>query len=260
MQLKSVLATAALAMALPALAHAQALAAPTPTPPPSGAKNIVIVHDAFVDGSGWRVVHDILIHKGYSVTVVQETLTTLDEDVAATREAIRGQDGPVVLVGHGYGGAVITMAGQRDKVKALVYVAAVEPSVGESWAQLVGSMPAPSDDLRPTRDGHVSIDPAKFGADIADDLTSNRTNFMAVSQPRATLAALNGADWWAAWRDRPSYGIVATDDHFLSPDLQRSMYRRAGAKVTEIKASHALYISQPEAVAAVIAEAAMNAK
>jgi pimeloyl-ACP methyl ester carboxylesterase len=256
MRLKSISAVAALAMALPALAHAQAPA--TPTPP--GAKNIVIVHDAFVDGSGWRVVHDILIHKGYSVTVVQETLTTLDEDVAATREAIRNQDGPVVLVGHGYGGTVITMAGLRDKVKALVYVAAVEPTVGESWAQLVESMPKPSDDVASTRDGHLAIKADKFGEDFAGDLTTNRTAFMAVSQPKVTTAALNGSDWWAAWRDRPSYGIVATDDHYLSPDLQREQYQRAGAKVTEIKASHAVYISQPEAVAAVIEQAAVAAK
>ncbi len=255
MRLKSILA-AALATALPALAHAQA---PT-TPTPAGAKNIVIVHDAFVDGSGWRVVHDILIHKGYSVTVVQETLTTLDEDVALTREAIRGQDGPVVLVGHGYGGAVITMAGQRDKVKALVYVAAIEPNVGENWVQLLDSAPKPSDDIQSSRDGHLSINPAKFGEDYAGDLTTNRTDFMAASQPRIAYAAINGTDWWAAWHDRPSYGIVATDDHFLSPDLQRSMYQRAGAKVTEIKASHAVYISQPEAVAAVIEQAAIAAK
>jgi pimeloyl-ACP methyl ester carboxylesterase len=251
----STLAIALAAMAAPALASA-----PEPTPTPAGARNIVIVHDAFTDGSGWRVVHDILIHKGYHVKIVQESLLTLDEDVAATREAVRAADGPVVLVGHGYGGSVITVAGARDKVKALVYVAAVEPDVGENLAQLVGSMPTPSDDIRSTRDGHVFFDPAKFGDDYAGDLATNRTSFMAVSQPWATRAAIDGSAFAVGWRGKPSWGIVASEDRVLSPDLQRWMYDRAGSKVTEVKASHALYISQPEAVAAVIEEAATSVR
>jgi pimeloyl-ACP methyl ester carboxylesterase len=255
---KSTLAIALAALAAPALAFA---AEPAATPTPVGVHNIVIVHDAFVDGEGWRVVHDILIHKGYHVKVVQEPLTTLDEDAAATREAIRAADGPVVLVGHGYGGAVITVAGARDKVKALVYVAAIEPDVYENMAQLVGSMPAPSDDIRSTRDGHISFDAARFGEDYAGDLSTNRTNFMAVSQPWVTRTAIDGSPWQGvAWRDKPSWGIVATDDRALSPDLQRWMYNRAGSKITEIKASHAVYISQPEAVAAVIEQAATSVK
>jgi pimeloyl-ACP methyl ester carboxylesterase len=227
---------------------------------PAGAKNIVIVHGAFADGSGWRVVHDILFHKGYKVTVVQEPGTTLDEDVAAARDAIDKQEGPVVLVGHSYGGSVITVAGARANVKALVYVAAFEPDVGESVAQLVASMPAPSDDVHATRDGHLFFDPAKFGADFAGDLVSNRTDFMAISQVPATTAAFGAPVSVAAWHDKPSYAIVSTEDRALSPDLQRWMYKRAGSKVTEVKASHVVYISQPEAVAKVIEEAALNAK
>jgi pimeloyl-ACP methyl ester carboxylesterase len=259
MQKISTLAIALAALAAPALASA-AEPAPQSTPTPVGVHNIVIVHDAFVDGSGWRVVHDILIHKGYHVKVVQESLTTLDEDVAAVREAVRAQDGPVVLVGHGYGGSVITVAGARDKVKALVYVAAIEPDIYENMAQLVGSMPAPSDDIRSTRDGHISFDSTKFGEDYAGDLSTNRTDFMAVSQPWATRAAIDGSAYAVAWHDKPSWGIVATEDRALSPDLQRWMYNRAGAKITEIKASHAVYISQPEAVAAVIEQAATSVK
>ncbi|MGO4303274.1 alpha/beta fold hydrolase [Cupriavidus sp. RAF12] len=244
----------AMALAIPTLASAAAPAAPP------GAKNIVLVHGAFVDGSGWRVVHDILIHKGYKVSVVQLPHTTLSEDVAAARDLVDEQDGPVVLVGHSYGGSVITMAGARGKVKALVYVAGLQPDVGESVAQLAASMPAASDDVRTTRDGHLYFDHAKFGADFAGDLTTNRTDFMAASQVPVTSAAFAAGAWTAAWHDKPSYGIVATEDRALNPDLQRWMYKRAGAKVTEIKASHAVYISQPEAVAQVIEEAARNVK
>lgn len=243
-----------MALAIPTFASAAEPAAPP------GAKNIVLVHGAFVDGSGWRVVHDILIHKGYKVSVVQLPHTTLSEDVAAARDLVDEQDGPVVLVGHSYGGSVITMAGARGKVKALVYVAGLQPDVGESVAQLAASMPAASDDVRTTRDGHLYFDRAKFGADFAGDLTTNRTDFMAASQVPVTSAAFAAGAWTAAWHDKPSYGIVATEDRALNPDLQRWMYKRAGAKVTEIKASHAVYISQPEAVAQVIEEAARNVK
>jgi len=226
---------------------------------PPGVKNIVIVPGAFVDGSGWRVVHDILVHKGYKVSVVQPKIETLANDIEQTREQIRKQDGPVVLVGHSYGGAVITQAGNRDKVKALVYVAALVPDVGESVSQLVGSMPAPSNDVAPTRDGHLFFAQDKFGADFAGDLTTNRTAFMAVSQVPATAAAFGATMQVAAWHDKPTWAVVATQDRALSPDLERWMYKRANAKVTEIKASHVVYISQPEAVANVIEDAARNA-
>jgi pimeloyl-ACP methyl ester carboxylesterase len=258
MRKTSTLAIALAALAAPALASSPA---PTPAPTPTGAKDIVIVHDAFVDGEGWRVVHDILIHKGYRVTVVQEPLRTLADDVDVTQEAIRAASGPVVLVGHGYGGAVISAAGTRGKVKALVYVAAIEPDIEETYHQLTVSNPAAGgDDILSTRDGALHINPAKFGEDYAGDLSTNRTDFMAASQAYATSAALNGSIWAVGWRSKPTYGIVATDDRFLNPDLQRQMYDRAGSKITEIKASHAVYISQPEAVAKVIEEAATNVK
>ncbi|MFK3971356.1 alpha/beta fold hydrolase [Pseudomonas sp. NPDC087358] len=243
-----------MALATPLFASAVEPAAP------AGAKNIVIVHGAFVDGSGWRVVHDILIHKGYHVSVVQQPHTSLDADVAATREILDQQIGPVVLVGHSSGGAVISIAGVRDKVKSLVYVAGLQPEVGESLSQLLGSMPAPSDDVKATRDGHLFFDRARFNADFAADMTTNRTDFMAASQVPVNLASFNTQIWAAAWHDKPTYGIVASDDRALSPDLQRWMYQRAGSKVTEIKASHSVYISQPEAVAKVIEEAALAAR
>ena len=226
---------------------------------PAGAKNIVLVPGSFVDGSGWRVVFDILYHQGYKVTVVSQPHTSFDDDVAAAREILDQQVGPVVLVGHSSGGAVISTAGVRDKVKALVFVAGLLPDVGESMAQVIGSMPSPSDDIVATQDGHLFFDRAKFNADFAGDLTENRSNFLAASQVPATSAAFHTQIWAAAWRTKPSYAIVPTEDRALSPDLQRWMYKRAGAKVTEIKASHVVYISQPEEVAKVIIEAAQHA-
>jgi len=252
-QLAAALSLAGPMLALPALAA-------TPADTSGPAVNIVIVHGDYVDGSGWRVVSDILSHQGYHVSVVQQPHTTMDADVAATREILDQQFGPVVLVGHDSGGAVIGIAGARDKVKALVYVAATLPDIGESVAQLTASMPEPSHDLHATRDGHLFIDRAKFGADFADDQTSNRTGFLALSQVPTTTAKLGAQNWTAAWHQKPSYAIVATDDHLLSPDLQRWMYQRAGAKVTEIKGSHLLYISQPEAVAQVILDAVHSIK
>lgn len=249
---------AALSLALPTLAIPALAAAPADTA--GQAVNIVIVHGDYVDGSGWRVVSDILSHQGYHVSVVQQPHTTMDADVAATREILDQQFGPVVLVGHDSGGAVIGIAGERAKVKALVYVAATLPDIGESVSQLTASMAAPSSDVRATRDGHLFIDRAKFGADFADDQTSNRTDFLALSQVPTTTAKLGAQNWTAAWRQKPSYAVVATEDRFLSPDLQRWMYQRAGAKVTEIKGSHLLYISQPEAVAQVIVDAANSIK
>jgi pimeloyl-ACP methyl ester carboxylesterase len=240
----------AMAMATPVLASA------ADAPQPGTGKSVVIVPGSFVDGSGWRVVHDILIHKGYKVTVVQQSHESLDADVAATREILDQQVGPVVLVGHSSGGGVISVAGERDKVKALVYVSALLPEVGESLGQLVASMPSPSNDIKSTRDGHLFFDRARFNADFAADLTTNRTDFMAASQVPATTALFGAQTWAAAWHKKPSYAVLSTEDRALSPDLQRWMYKRAGSKVTEIKASHSVYISQPEAVAKVIEDAA----
>jgi pimeloyl-ACP methyl ester carboxylesterase len=237
-----------------------AFAADNATPAPVGVKNIVIVPGAFVDGSGWHVVHDILIHQGYRVNVVQPRLESVASDADAVYRQLRKEDGPTLLVGSDYGGAVISEAGNRDKVKGLVYVAAVAPSVGESTLQLVESMPESSNDLQTSFDGYVTVDPKTFGADLGADLTVNRTHFMAISQVPGTLGALRSAAGVAAWRNKPSWAVVATQDRFYSPDLQRSMYQRAGAKVTEINGSHLVFMSQPEQVAQVIAQAAQSLK
>ncbi|MBE1162251.1 alpha/beta fold hydrolase [Dyella acidiphila] len=239
-------------------ASAPAFAADTAAP--AGVKNIVIVPGAFVDGSSWRVVHDILIHQGYTVNVVQPRVDTLADDVEAVYRQLRKEAGPTLLVGSDYDGAVITQAGTRDKVKGLIYVAAVAPSVGESTLQLVDSMPEPSHDLQTSFDGYIYADAQKFGADFAADLTSNRTNFMAVAQVPGTVAAFRAVTEAAAWRSKPSWAVLATEDRVYSPELQRAMYQRAGAKVTEIKGSHLVYLSQPEQVAQVIADAAQSLK
>ncbi|NWE79582.1 alpha/beta fold hydrolase [Pseudomonas yamanorum] len=249
-----ILSSLAIAMALgsPLLASA----ADAAKPQPGTGKSVVIVPGSFVDGSGWRVVHDILIHKGYKVTVVHQSHESLAADVAEAREVLEQQVGPVVLVGHSSGGGVISIAGDRDKVKSMVYVSALQPEVGENMSQLLSSMPAPSNDVKQTRDGHLFFDRTKFNADFAADLTTNRTDFMAASQVPATTALFGGTLWAAAWHKKPTYAVVSTEDRALSPDLQRWMYKRAGSKVTEIKASHSVYISQPEAVAKVIEDAA----
>ena len=254
MRLISTFALTALALAAPMFASAADL----PTPP--GAKNIVIVPGEFTDASGWRVVSDILYWKGYKVTVVQPPHTSLEADIAATQKELWKQVGTVVLVGHGTGGTVISNAGTRGKVKSLVYVAALQPEVGETSMLLLHSMPAPSDDIKTDFAGYNTFDKTKFHDDFAADLEVNRTNFMALSQVPITQVALGTPSTDAVWRTKPTYGIVATDDRALSPDLQRWMYKRAGSKVTEIKASHVVYISQPELVAKVIEEAAVNAK
>ncbi len=227
-------------------------------PSPAAAATIVLVHGALIDGSSWRGVYDVLTRDGYRVSIVQQPLTGLDEDVAATRCVLDQQDGPVVLVGQSYGGSIITVAGSDPKVKALVYVAALQPDVGETTGQLAASMPgaAPSDDLKQTRDGFIFLDPRKFAADFGADLPWAQARFMANAQMPVAAAAFGAPVKVAAWHDKPSYGIVATEDRALNPKLARWMYQRSGAKVTEIKASHAVYISHPRAVARVIETAA----
>lgn len=228
----------------------------TIAPALADARNIVLVHGALVDGSGWRDVYEILTRDGYHVSIVQQPLTSLDQDIAATRSVLAQQDGDVVLVGHSYGGTIITAAGDDPKVKALVYVAALQPQKGESTAQLLESMPSPSNDIKPTKDGFLLIDPAKFAADFGADLPEEQGEFMARSQMPVAVAATSAPVSIAAWHDKPSYGIVAKDDMTINPDLERWMYKRAGSTVTEIDGSHAIYISQAAAVAEVIEEAA----
>jgi pimeloyl-ACP methyl ester carboxylesterase len=248
------LAAAALTLLTATAASAQATST-------GGARNVVLVHGALADGSGWRGVADILTRDGYKVTIVQEPETTLAEDVAATQRAIDQQDGPTVLVGHSYGGAIITQAGADPKVKALVYVAAVVPEVGESTAKLAMSIPPASNDIHPTSDGFLMLDPSKFRADFAADVPASEANFMAISQVLVSGAAFTAPVTTAAWHDKPSYGIVPTADRILNPDLERSLYKRAGAKVTEVQgSSHAVFLSHPRAVAEVIEQAAREAR
>ena len=225
------------------------------------AKDIVIVHGALVDGSGWRAVYDILTKDGFHVTIVQEPLTGLAEDVDATKRVIDQQTGPVVLVGHSYGGSVITEAGADPKVSALVYVAALQPDKGEASGQLMSKFAAPNDAMRKatnraTPDKYFFIPPAKFRETYAADVPAPDAQFMADSEQQLAEKAMGAPLSVAAWHNKPSYAILTTQDHVVSPELQRWMYQRSGAKVTEVSASHAVFVSQPAAVARVIEAAA----
>lgn len=221
-------------------------------------RNVVLVHGAFADGSGWKGVSDRLIAKGYKVAVVQEPLTSLEDDVRVTRQVIDSFDGPVVLVGHSYGGNIITEAGADPKVASLVYVAANLPDVGESLADLFDRVPSPSASvIKSTPDGRLFLDPAQFRTAFAADLPKNQTDFMAISQVAINGKILGTKASVAAWKDKPTYAILSGADKANDPKLQKFMYERAKAKVTEIKgASHAVYISNPDKVAAVIEDAA----
>ena len=225
------------------------------------AKDIVIVHGALVDGSGWRAVYDILTKDGFHVTIVQEPLTSLAEDVDATKRVIDQQTGPVVLVGHSYGGSVITEAGADPKVSALVYVAALQPDKGEASGQVMSKFAAPNDAMRvatnrATPDKYFFIPPAKFRETYAADVPAPEAQFMADSEQQLAERAMDAPISAAAWRTKPSYAILTTQDHVISPELQRWMYQRSGAKITEVGASHAVFVSQPDAVARVIEAAA----
>jgi pimeloyl-ACP methyl ester carboxylesterase len=221
-------------------------------------KNIVIVHGAFADGSGYKKLYEILTKKGYQVTVVQNPLTSLEDDVNATLRALDRQNGPTVLVGHSWGGTVITEAGTHSKVAALVYIAAFQPDKGETSLQLISSLPAAPEFgiLPPDEKGVVYFDKSKFHAGFAADLSKEDADFMYASQGPIYGACFGTPVREAAWKTKPSYGIVATEDKAINPDIERNMYRRAGTKITEIKGSHVLFISQPDAVASVIMAAA----
>jgi pimeloyl-ACP methyl ester carboxylesterase len=220
------------------------------------AKDIVIVHGALVDGSGWRAVHDILTKDGFHVTIVQEPLTGLADDVDATKRVLDQQNGPVVLVGHSYGGSVITVAGADPKVSALVYVSALQPDVGEASGQLMSKFAAPNDAMRATPDQYFYIPAPKFHETYAADLPAAQAQFLADSEQPLAQKAMAAPITVAAWHSKPSYAILTTEDRVISPQLQRWMYQRSGAKVTDIAASHASFMSQPAAVARVIETAA----
>ena len=226
--------------------------------PDGAARNIVIVHGAFVDGSGWRAVHDTLEKDGYRVSIVQEPLTGLADDVAATKRVLDLQDGPVVLVGHSYGGSVVSIAGADPKVSRLVYVAALQPDVGETAGQLLSKFPDRNTAVQPAGEGYLRLDPTKFAATYAADVPPAEARFIADSQVPIAAATFSAPTTAAAWHTKPSYAILTTRDLAANPDLQRWMYERSGAKVTTVEASHAVYISHPETVAHVIEEAAMS--
>lgn len=221
-------------------------------------KNVVLVHGAFADGSGYKGVYDALTKQGYHVTVVQNPLTSLEDDVAATKLALDAQDGPAILAGHSWGGAVITQAGNHPKVAGLVYIAAFQPDNGETalqWFQT--AKPAPENGvLPPDNKGIVYYDKEKFHAGFCGDLSKEEAAFMYASQGAFYAKCFVTPITDAAWRKKPTYGIIATEDKSINPDIQRNMYKRSNTKVTEIKGSHAVYISQPQKVAAVIMQAA----
>jgi pimeloyl-ACP methyl ester carboxylesterase len=223
--------------------------------------NIVLVHGGFVDGSGWESVYKILKRDGYEVSVVQNATESLRGDVAATKLVLDAQERPAILVGHSYGGAVITEAGNHSKVAGLVYVAAFAPSEGESVNALIKDpVPgAPVPPILPPKDGHLFLDKEKFHASFAADVDPERAAFMADAQVPWGVDALAGTVSKAAWKSKPSWYLVSTEDKMIPPVAQRAMSKRAGATVVEQKGSHAIYVSQPEAVAALIEKAAESA-
>jgi pimeloyl-ACP methyl ester carboxylesterase len=226
--------------------------------PESNVKEIVLVHGGFVDGSGWEEVYKILKKDGYHVSIVQNPTITLADDVAVTKRVLATQSGPVVLVGHSYGGAVISEAGNDPKVAGLVYVAAFALDNGESVSALIKDPPAgaPVPPILPPQDGYLFLDKAKFASSFAADADAEKAAFMADSQVPWGLEALNGAVSEAAWRTKPSWYLVATDDKMIPPAAQRFMSKRAGSTVVEVAGSHAIYVSQPNAVATLIKSAA----
>ena len=220
--------------------------------------NVVLVHGGFVDGSGWQRVYHLLRQDGYNVSVVQNPTLSLAGDATATRQILDLQDGPTVLVGHSYGGAVISEAGTHSAVSALAYIAAFAPDKGESVNTLIADPPpgAPVPPILPPIDGFLFLDREKFPASFAGDLPLDEASFMADSQVPWGVDALAGAVSEPAWRSKPSWYLVATDDRMIPPPAQRAMAERAGARVSEVAASHSVYLSQPEAVAALIKQAA----
>ena len=218
---------------------------------------IVLVHGGFVDGSGWEGVYRILKNNGYEVSIVQNPTISLADDVAATKRILAAQDVPAILVGHSYGGVVITEAGNDPKVVGLVYIAAFAPDAGESVASLIQNPPpgAPVPPIMPPQDGYLFLDKAKFPAAFAADVDSEKAAFMADSQVPWGLDALNGAVSAPAWKTKPSWYLVATDDHMIPPPAQRFMAKRAGATTVEERGSHAIYVSSPSVVADIIENA-----
>jgi len=224
----------------------------------SAAATVVLVHGAFVDGSGWKDVYEKLTKDGYDVAVVQNPTTSLADDVAATRRAIANAKGPVILVGHSYGGSIISEAGNDPKVVGLVYIAAFVPDKGESVASLTANPPpgAPPSPVLPPHEGFLTIDKTKFHQAFAADVDARQAKFMADSQPGWGLAAVGGAVTQPAWKSKPVWYLVASQDGMIPPPMQREMAKKANATAVEVKASHAVMVSQPAAVVDIIEKAA----
>jgi len=224
--------------------------------------NVVLVHGGFVDGSGWEGVYRILKQRGHACSIVQNPTISLADDVAATKRIIASQDGPTVLVGHSYGGVVITEAGNDPKVTQLVYIAAFAPDKGESVSSLIKDPPpgAPVPPILPPQDGYLFLDKSKFHESFAGDIDAEKSAFMADSQVPWGVDALGGAITEPAWRSKPSWYLITSEDKMIPPAAQRFMSNRAGATVIEVAGSHAVYVSQPKAVADLIERAASGAK
>ena len=251
-----------LAAALTATAFAGVAAAQQPAeriPETQTVRNVVLVHGAFADGAGWRGVYDILTARGYRVSVVQNPMTSFEDDVASTRRILARQDGPTVLVGHSYGGAVITETGVDPQVASLVYVAAFAPDAGESLSGLLEEIPPPGLVIDPSADGFGFVQFETFKAGFADDLSEADAAFLRDSQGPIALSIFATPVTQAAWRSKPNWAIVATQDRAIDPRLLRKMAERSGAEIVEIEASHVPFISQPLAVADVIDRAARAA-
>lgn len=225
-------------------------------------KSIVLVHGGFVDGSGWEGVYDILKKDGYEVTIVQNPTTSLADDVSVTKRAIAAASGNVILVGHSYGGVVVSEAGTDPKVAGVVYITAFAPDAGESVSSLIANPPpgAPVPPILAPVDGFLFLDRGKFAASFAADVRPDLASFMADSQVPWAVAALEGKVSAPAWKVKPSWYLVATEDKMIPPDAQRAMSKRAGSTVVEVPGSHAIYVSKPGAVAELIEEAAQTAK
>lgn len=219
-------------------------------------KNVVLVHGAFADGSGWEPVFKLLRKEGYAVAIVQHPETSYEEDVRFTKAVIDRQSGPVVLVGHSYGGSIITEAGNHPKVAALVYIAAFGLDEGESCAAIEQALPPATKGIKGTDDGYFYIDPAAFHADFAADLNEDQAAFMAASQVLISADSFTHKVTSPAWKSKPSWYMIATEDRSINPDQERMMAKRMNAKTIEVKSSHVAYISHPKETAKLIQEAA----